>query len=107
LTLQLQEIYKKVISSRLTRFEIARVVGVRATQLSMGAPPLIDLTDLKVYDPVYIAIVELINGLLPMSIARPSESGGYELVPVNRLITPEVRRYLESILESWGISRRV
>jgi DNA-directed RNA polymerase subunit K len=73
----------------------------------MGAPPLIDLTELKVYDPVYIAIVELINGLLPMSIVRPSESGEYELVPVNRLVTPEVRRYLESILESWDISRRV
>jgi len=106
LSIALLEVYRKVFSQKLTRFEIARVVGVRALQLSMGSPSLIDLSEVKVYDPVYIAILELINGLLPMSILRPKETGGVELVPVSKLITPEVRKYLESILESWDQSRR-
>ncbi|MEM4717385.1 MAG: DNA-directed RNA polymerase subunit K [Desulfurococcaceae archaeon] len=99
--------YRKVISKRLTRFEIARVVGVRALQLSLGSPPLLDISDVEVKDPVYISILELINNILPMSILRPGESGGYEIVPVNKLITPEIKRYLGSILESWDIGRRV
>lgn len=101
------DIYRRVISQRLTRFEIARVVGVRALQLSLGSPPLIDITNIENKDPVYIAILELINNVLPMSILRPGEKGEHQLVPVNKLITPEVRRYLESILESWDINRRV
>jgi len=73
----------------------------------MGAPPLIDVSTVEVKDPVYIAILELINGLLPMSILRLRETGEYELVPASKLVTPEVERYLRSILESWDISRRV
>jgi hypothetical protein len=73
----------------------------------MGAPPLIDLSNVKIHDTVYIATLETINGILPMSILRPGEKGGYELVPVNRLLTPEVKGYLSSILESWDISNRV
>ncbi|MEM0099771.1 MAG: DNA-directed RNA polymerase subunit K [Desulfurococcaceae archaeon] len=107
MTHALLDIYRKVISQKLTRFEIARIIGVRALQLSMGAPPLIDLSNIEIRDPVYIATIEIINGILPMSILRPGEKGGYELVPVNRLLTPEVREYLNSILESWDLSRRV
>jgi DNA-directed RNA polymerase subunit K len=102
LSIPLLETYRRVFSQRLTRFEIARVIGIRALQLAMGSPPLIEMTSVKVYDPVYIAILELINGVLPMSILRPSGVGGHELVPVNRLITPEIRKYLESILASWS-----
>ncbi|MGC8982481.1 MAG: DNA-directed RNA polymerase subunit K [Desulfurococcaceae archaeon] len=98
--------YREVISQRITRFELARVIGARALQLAMGAPPLVNVDELPFKDPVYIAIVELLNATLPMSILR-WRSGGYDVVPVSKLITPETRRYLSSILESWDISRRV
>ncbi|MEM4488238.1 MAG: DNA-directed RNA polymerase subunit K [Desulfurococcaceae archaeon] len=101
------DIYATVIEKRLTRFELARIIGARALQLSMGAPPLIDISDIEVKDPVYIATLELIKGFLPMSILRPKSKGEYELVPINKLIDPEIKRYLESILESWDINRRV
>ncbi|MEM0000856.1 MAG: DNA-directed RNA polymerase subunit K [Desulfurococcaceae archaeon] len=107
MTEALLDIYRRAVSQRLSRFELARVIGARALQLSMGAPPLIDVSNIEVRDPVYIATLELINGLLPMSILRPRETGEYELVPVSKLVTPEVKRYLSSILESWNISRRV
>lgn len=100
------KVYRDVIGQRLTRFELARIIGVRALQLAMGAPPLVNVDELPVKDPVYIAIVELLNASLPMSILRRRE-GGYEVVPVSKLITSEVRKYLESILESWDISHRV
>ncbi|MCC6010962.1 MAG: DNA-directed RNA polymerase subunit K [Desulfurococcaceae archaeon] len=102
-----RDVYKSVIKSKLTRFELARVIGARALQLALGAPPLINVDNLPVKDPVYIAIVELLNSQLPMSIQRPVEGGGYELIPVSKLITPETRRYLSSLLESWNISSRV
>ncbi|ACL11360.1 DNA-directed RNA polymerase subunit K [Desulfurococcus amylolyticus 1221n] len=103
---EVTRIYEEVFSKRLTRFEIARVVGARALQLSMGAPPIIDVSNLPVKDPVYIAVNELITGLLPMSIRRIN-NGREELVPVGKLLTPSIRRSLEMVLESWSISRRV
>jgi len=103
---EITRIYEEVFSKRLTRFEIARVVSARALQLSMGAPPIIDVTSLPVKDPVYIAIRELATGLLPMSIRRIRD-GREELIPVGKLLTPGIRRSLEITLESWDISRRV
>ncbi|ADV65336.1 DNA-directed RNA polymerase subunit K [Desulfurococcus mucosus] len=103
---EITRIYEEVFSKRMTRFEVARVVGARALQLSMGAPPVIDVSSLPVKDPVYIAIKEVLTGLLPMSIRRVRDGRG-ELVPIGRLLTPSVRRSLEVVLESWDISRRV
>ncbi|MCC6034251.1 MAG: DNA-directed RNA polymerase subunit K [Desulfurococcaceae archaeon] len=103
----IRAVYRSAIKTKLTRFELARVIGVRALQLAMGAPPLIDVNNISVKDPIYIAIVELLNSRLPMSILRPVEGGRYELISVDKLITPEIRRYLNSVLESWDISRRV
>ncbi len=53
----------------LTRFERARVIGARALQLSMGAPPL--LTGAAgVIDPMDIAIREFASGRLPITVSR-------------------------------------
>ncbi|MCY0868062.1 MAG: DNA-directed RNA polymerase subunit K [Desulfurococcus sp.] len=106
MSFDVMDIYGKVYSERLTRFEVARIIGARALQLSMGAPPIIDVSSVPVKDPVYIAIKELLTGLLPMSVRR-SSSEGEKLVPAGRLISPSIRRSLEMVLESWDISRRV
>lgn len=89
---------------KLTRFEIARIVGARALQLAYGAPPLIDPNEVEVKDPVAIAIVELLKGLLPITIKRVKPGGGYELLPINKLLSPDNRRYLETTLKSWSLS---
>jgi len=53
----------------LTRFEKARIVGARALQLAMGAPPLIELHK-GLFEPFEIARVEFEKGVIPLSIVR-------------------------------------
>jgi len=64
------------METKLTKYEIARMLGSRALQLSMGAPFLVKLSedDLKKinYNPVEIAKLELENDVMPMTIRRPS-----------------------------------
>jgi len=60
---------------KLTKYEIARIVGARALQISMGAPFLIkfgkkDLEEVN-YNPVEIAKREFEKGILPITIKRP------------------------------------
>jgi DNA-directed RNA polymerases I, II, and III subunit RPABC2 len=62
---------------KLTRFERARIAGARALQLSLGAPVLIELAP-KVSDPIDIAMSELKQGVLPMTIRRTLPDGIYE-----------------------------
>jgi len=53
---------------KLARFERARVIGARALQLSMGAPPLIDTKDM--IDPVAVAYKEFDKGVVPIAVVR-------------------------------------
>ncbi len=52
-----------------TRFEKARVIGARALQISMGAPPLIELPG-ELLDPVDIAMEEYDRSVIPISVIR-------------------------------------
>ena len=68
----------------LTRFERARVIGTRATQLSHGAPPQISVPD-GLIDSMKIAEIELENRQIPFIIRRPLPDGTSEYWPVNEL----------------------
>jgi DNA-directed RNA polymerase subunit K/omega len=70
---------------RLTRYEKARIISARALQLSMGAPPLIDIKNLP-KDPILIAEKELESGALPLTVARWLRTGEKQLIPVKWLI---------------------
>lgn len=58
-----------------TKFELARVIGSRALQISHGAPAMIKLdkeTLLKTkYNPIEIAKLELKAGVIPITVVRP------------------------------------
>lgn len=54
---------------KLTKYEKARIIGARALQLSMGAPPLIRISE-DMQDPIIIAIKELEKGVIPISVRR-------------------------------------
>ncbi len=57
------------IALKLTRFEKARIIGARALQLSMGAPPLIKgASDMA--DHMLVALKELERGVIPISVRR-------------------------------------
>jgi DNA-directed RNA polymerase subunit K/omega len=57
----------------LTKYEIARLIGARALQLSMGAPPLIKITDEKL-SFIKIAEEELDKGVIPLSVVRAANN---------------------------------
>lgn len=54
---------------KLTRFERARIIGARALQVSLGAPILVELPP-SVSDPIDIALKELRENALPMTLRR-------------------------------------
>ncbi len=53
----------------LTKYEIARLIGARALQLSMGAPPLVKAAS-ETSSFIQIAEVELEKGVIPLSVLR-------------------------------------
>lgn len=53
----------------LNRFEIARIIGARALQLSLGAPPLIEVPK-GIIDPIELARAEFKEGIIPLMVLR-------------------------------------
>ena len=73
---------------KLTRFERARIVGARALQVSLGAPILVELPP-RVSDPIEIALAELNEGVLPMTIRRTLPDGSYQDIALVDLMPPK------------------
>ncbi|OLS24416.1 MAG: DNA-directed RNA polymerase subunit K [Candidatus Heimdallarchaeota archaeon LC_3] len=72
----------------LTRFEKARILGTRALQISMSAPPLLDFEEEKdkdMNDPLLIAVHELEAKVLPISVRRFLPDGRYQDIPLQYL----------------------
>ncbi|HUS78241.1 MAG TPA: DNA-directed RNA polymerase subunit K [Patescibacteria group bacterium] len=73
---------------KLTRFERARIIGARALQLSMGAPILVELPD-AVSDPIDIALTELNENALPMTLRRVLPDNTWQDIALSRLLKPK------------------
>ena len=58
------------MANEFTKYEIARIIGARALQISMGAPLLIKRPK-DVYNTITIAKEELKAGVLPINIKIP------------------------------------
>lgn len=73
----------KVITGppRLTRFESARIMGARALQLSLGAPPFIKIPK-GASTSLDIAIKELEERVIPITIRRVLPNGDYQNIPI-------------------------
>ena len=55
----------------LTKFEISRIVGLRALQIENGAPHLVNIQDDRLRkDCIYVATVELQQGALDFKMNR-------------------------------------
>ncbi len=70
-------------TSRLTRFEDARLLGARTLQISLGAPILVKTEDT---DPSKIAKQEFKENIIPMTIKRKLPSGEYVTVEIKKAI---------------------
>ena len=67
----------KIGTPNRARFERAKIAGARPLQISLGAPRLVDLPQ-KVSDPIDIALAELKEGVLPMTIRRTLPDETYQ-----------------------------
>ena len=86
----LKSTYQSMITIRerktipiLSKYERTRVVGERAIQISMGAPPLVEVGNLE--NPVDIAEKELREKKIPYIIKRVLPNGLIELWSVDEL----------------------
>lgn len=70
----------------LTKYERARIIGVRAFQIAFGVPPLVDPAVLGTTNPVEIAKYEVDNGILPVSVYRYHSSGESQSIPLRVLL---------------------
>jgi nickel-dependent lactate racemase/DNA-directed RNA polymerase subunit K/omega len=69
----------------ITKYEKSRIVGARALQLALGAPPLIapEFITPNIVEPIDIADLELTEKVLPIIIRRTLPSKKYEDYPVD------------------------
>ena len=60
---------------KYTKYEIARIIGARALQISMGAPLLLKFNEKELrrinFNPIEIAKLEFNKDVLPITIRRP------------------------------------
>ena len=67
----------------LTRFEKARILGSRALQLSLGAPPFIDFSK-NISTSLEIAMEELHQKVIPIVIRRTLPNGDYQNIAIEQ-----------------------
>ncbi|MEB3861343.1 MAG: DNA-directed RNA polymerase subunit K [Desulfurococcales archaeon] len=70
----------------LTKYERARIIGVRVLQLNYGAPPLVPIEKVGSTNTLDIARYEVDEGVLPVSVYRYTEGGDSQSIPLKVLI---------------------
>ena len=75
---------KKITTPYMTKYERARILGTRALQISMSAPVMVELQGET--DPLTIAMKELRERKIPITVRRFLPDGSHEDWPVNELI---------------------
>ena len=70
---------------KLTRFERARIIGARALQLSLGAPLLVEAPE-TMSDPIDLALKELRDLALPMTLRRVLPDSTSQDIALNALL---------------------
>jgi DNA-directed RNA polymerase subunit K/omega len=71
------------MDNRLSKFEKVRILGQRAEQISMGAPPLVDITGLT--DALSIAEKEFLEHKIPFIIERTYPAGKIRKIPLSEM----------------------
>lgn len=72
--------------NRLTRFEVARLLGARSLQISLGAPILLKLLKGNELDAIKIAKAEFKEKIVPITIKRKLPDGREETVDIKEAI---------------------
>lgn len=76
----------EILKRRLTKFEKARIIGLRALELSLGAPPLIPIgQNGGRMSTIEIAKREVEKKVLPLIIGRRMPDNTYVYIPLSEL----------------------
>ncbi len=73
----------RITTPFLTKYEKTRLLGTRALQISLNAPSTVDTKD--EYDPLKIALMELKQRKIPLSVRRFLPSGDFEDFTIDEL----------------------
>lgn len=65
-----QVIIMDAIKNEYTRFEVARIIGARALQISMGAPVLLKIDEQDKASPLTLAKMEYDASIIPLTVKR-------------------------------------
>ena len=76
----------------MTKYERARILGTRALQISMNAPVMVELEGET--DPLQIALKELRQRKIPITVRRFLPDMSYEDWNVDELIIPDEQNLL-------------
>ncbi|XP_065163317.1 DNA-directed RNA polymerases I, II, and III subunit RPABC2-like [Atheta coriaria] len=90
---------KRITTKYITKYEIARVLGTRALQLSMSAPVMIDIGEET--DPLAIATMELQEKKIPLIIRRYLPDRSYEDWPINELSILKIQAQTKNGVEKY------
>lgn len=86
--LQITPEKREEIREKFSKYEIARILGARALQISMNAPILFkfDAKELEEinYDPLRIAEYEFFEGILPITVKRPLPRKGKDKIIIEK-----------------------
>ena len=66
---------------KLTRFEVARLIGARSLQISLGAPVLVETQETN---PIEVAKGEFMERIIPITIKRKLPSGEETVIDVKK-----------------------
>ena len=82
----------RMTSTYMTKYERARILGTRALQISMNAPVMVELEGET--DPLQIALKELRQRKIPITVRRFLPDMSYEDWNVDELIIPDEQNLL-------------
>lgn len=82
----------------LTKYECARIIGIRVSQLSMNAPVQVTVPENLSWNLMYIATKELLEKKLDILVQRPLPHNKFYNINVKELEIPDDLICLEEML---------
>ena len=89
---------------KITKYEVARIIGMRAAQLGMSAPILTDSQN-NCANFIHIAATELKQGMLDIIIQRPLPMGKSYEVNIKDLDPPDDLDAIVSLFSDNSVAR--
>lgn len=78
-----------MLRDQLSKYECARIIGIRSAQIAMSAPILVEVPPRLQNKLMFIAALELKRGVLDIKIQRPLPQNSFYEVCVKDMTVPD------------------